>query len=725
MNHNEHQESITGIIERVTFHNPENGFCVLRTKVKGHKDLVTIVGYLSSVTPGEYIKADGNWHNDKNHGLQFKATRINPAPPTTLEGIEKYLSSGLIKGVGPSTAKRLIDAFGENVLDVIENKPHLLESVEKLGKARISVIVQNWQEQKIIRDIMFFLQSHGLGVARANRIYKTYGDQAIKIVSENPYRLAKDIHGIGFLSADKIAANLGIEKNSLIRARAGVNYTLLETTQEGNCGLPYDIMVESASKLLEIEETTVKAAIECEIQAGSLVADDLGGIKTIFLNTYYLYEKQIAQFLIRFAKSKISWDKIDFNYTIPWVEKMLSIELASSQKLAIEQSLSNRVQVITGGPGTGKTTLINSLLAILRRQNASIKLCAPTGRAAKRLSETTGLEAFTIHRLVGIDPASRQYKHHEYNRLECDYLVIDEASMVDVALFYALLKALPDNTGLLIVGDVDQLPSVGAGQVLRDIIDAGVIPTVRLTEIFRQAKTSNIIANAHLVNKGVIPNLETQGESDFYFINSETGEEIISRIIHLIRDRVPRKFQFDPINHIQVLAPMQRGGVGVKSLNIELQKALNPNYTKGIEKYGQIFAIGDKVMQTENDYNKEVYNGDIGIITSMNNDNQEIIIKFYDREVIYDYTDLDQITLAYATTIHKSQGSEYPVVIIPLTTQSYTMLKRNLVYTAITRGKNLVIIIGQKKALAIAVKNNQGLLRYSKLKEWLLLFNLN
>ena len=720
------KEFLDGIVERVTFHNAENGFGVLRVKAKGHKDLITVIGSTPSVSPGEYIKCSGTWHNDLNHGLQFKADFLKALPPNTLEGIEKYLGSGLIKSIGPHFAKKLVKAFGEQVFEVIEQQAHLLSTIEGIGKIRATTICDNWKGQKVVREIMIFLQSHGVTTTKATRIYKTYGDNAIEVVSENPYRLAKDIYGIGFISADKIAGNLGIKKDSLIRAQAGVNYVLLEATSDGNCGLPSDIMIENTIKLIEIDESIVKAAIAKEIELGSLTKNNLNGIETIFLTSYYLYEKNIARMLLSFIKDKVPWDKIDTNIAIPWVEKKLNIQLAVTQKIAIEQTLNNKVMVITGGPGTGKTTLVNSILSILKAKKLRIKLCAPTGRAAKRLSESTNLEAITIHRLLELDPAQGKFKYNEERKLECDYLVIDEMSMVDVQLFYSLLKALPLNLALLLVGDVDQLPSVGAGQVLKDIIDSEVIPTVRLTEIFRQAKTSSIVTNAHLINKGQLPDLTTpRQESDFYFIPAEPGDDIIQKIINLVRDRIPNKFNFNPVNDIQVLTPMQRGGSGVRSLNIELQKALNHNYTSGIEKYGQIFAVNDKVMQTENDYDKEVYNGDIGSIKKIDQEEQEVVINFDNRDVTYDYTDLDQITLAYATTIHKSQGSEYPVVIIPLTMQSFMMLKRNLVYTAITRGRNLVIIVGQKKALAIAVRDNKGLMRYTKLREWLCLLTNN
>jgi len=721
MKYQDTKEHLSGTIERITYHNSDNGFCVIRVKVKGHKDLVTVTGNVPSISAGEYIKCSGIWHNDRNHGKQFKADFLKSLPPETLEGIERYLGSGLIKGIGVHFAKKLVSAFGDKVFEVIENNPDLLSTLGGIGKIRAQSICRNWQDQKIIREIMVFLQSHGVGTTRATRIYKTYGEKAIEVVSQNPYQLAKDIRGIGFVSADTIAGNLGIAKDSLVRARAGLAHVLLEATSDGHCGLPKEILIQNSAKLLEIEKDLIELAIAEEIELKSLVAGTLNNINTIFLASYYVYEKNIAKILLNLAKSSVSWDKTDTTTIIPLVEEELNIKLAESQKLAIDKALDNRLMVITGGPGTGKTTLVNSLLKTLAAKKLNIKLCAPTGRAAKRLSESTGLEATTIHRLLEIDPAYGGFKRNEEFPLLCDYLVIDETSMVDVPLFYSLLKALPLNSALLLVGDVDQLPSVGAGQVLKDIISSKVISTVQLTEIFRQAATSNIITNAHLVNQGILPNTQaSREESDFYFIEAEPGDDIINKIITMVQDRIPKKFNLNPVHDIQLLCPMQRGGAGARSLNIELQKVLNPNHTDGIVKFGQIFAIGDKVMQTENNYDKEVYNGDIGIIRTINEQDQEIVINFYNRDVTYDYTDLDQITLAYATTIHKSQGSEYPAVIIPITMQSYMMLRRNLIYTAITRGKKLVVIIGQKKALAMAIKDNTSSRRYSKLREWLI-----
>ena len=719
MKHQNDKEYLSGTIERITYHNADNGFCVIRVKVKGHKDLVTVTGNVPSVSAGEYIKCSGIWHNDRNHGKQFKADFLKSVPPDTLEGIEKYLGSGLIKGIGPHFAKKLVIVFREKVFEILEHQPDLLSTIEGIGKIRAKSIRTNWQDQKIIREIMVFLQSHGVGTTRATRIYKTYGDKAIEIVSKNPYQLAKDIRGIGFISADTIAGNLGIAKDSLDRARAGVSHVLLEATSQGHCGLPKETLIENSQKLLDIEKNLIEAAILEEIKQQGLTLDYLDQELTIFLTSYYIYEKQIAQILLKLVKLPILLDNCDVAESITKVETDLNIQLASNQKEAIKIASQNRIMVITGGPGTGKTTLVKSLLKVISTQKLKIKLCAPTGRAAKRLSESTGYEATTIHRLLEIDPFSGGFKRDEKNPLFCDYLVVDESSMVDIPLFYSLIKALPPHASLLLVGDVDQLPSVGAGQALKDIIESGVIPTVHLTEIFRQAADSDIILNAHRVNKGLIPNLTPKEGSDFYFVEAEPGDDIINKIITMVKDRIPKRFNLNPIQDIQLLCPMQRGGAGARSLNIELQKVLNPNHTNGIVKFGQIFAVGDKIMQTENNYDKEVYNGDIGIIKAINEQDQEIIINFYNRDVNYDYTDLDQITLAYATTIHKSQGSEYPAVIIPITMQSYMMLRRNLIYTAITRGKKLVVIIGQKKALAMAVKDTTSSHRYSKLREWL------
>lgn len=714
------KEYLSGNIERITYHNEDNGFCVLRVKVKGHQDLVTVTGSSPTLSVGEYIKCSGIWHNDRNYGKQFKADFLKALPPDTLEGIEKYLGSGLIKGIGPHFAKKLVSEFGDKVFSVIEETPELLVTLDGVGKVRANSICNNWKDQKVVREIVIFLQSHGVGTTRATRIFKTYGEDAISIVSRNPYQLAKDIRGIGFISADTIANNLGIEKNSLIRARAGLSYLLLEATSNGHCGLPQETLIENSINLLEIDKSLVDIAIEHEIAAKTIICDVIDDKTCVFLASYHFYEQQIAKLLLSIKNSTIDWGDNNALDLLPQIEKDLDIKLADNQKDAVVQALSEKLMVITGGPGTGKTTLVRTLLKILESKQLNIKLCAPTGRAAKRLSETTGLEATTIHRLLEIDQTQGGFKYNEDNKLACNYLIVDESSMIDVPLFHSLIKSLPGHAGLLLVGDVDQLPSVGAGQVLKDIIRSDVITTIKLTQIFRQAATSDIITNAHNINKGILPKLDNPVDgTDFYFIQAEPGDDIINKIITITSDRIPKKFKLDPIHDIQLLCPMQRGSSGARSLNVELQKVLNPNYSDGIVKFGQTFAVGDKVMQTENNYDKDTYNGDIGVIAGINQEEQEVVIKFYGNEVIYEYADLDQITLAYATTIHKSQGSEYPAIIVPITMQSYLMLKRSLIYTAVTRGKKLVIVIGQKKALAMAIKDAKSSNRYSKLKDWL------
>lgn len=722
-NNYDNKEEILGSVERITYHNVDNGFCVLRIKVKDHKDLVTVTGKIPNIVVGEYIKIIGNWHNDRNHGQQFKADIIKALPPNSIDAMEKYLGSGLIKGIGTHFAKKLIKIFGVDVFDVIEHKPQLLSTIGGIGRVRADSICRNWRGQKIVRDIMVFLQYHGVGTARATRIYKTYGDLAIEIVSENPYKLAEDIRGIGFVSADMIAKNIGIKADSIHRARAGINHILHDAASaKGHCGLPEEILIDNTKELLGISRELIIKAIEQELEIKSITRDIIANTTSIFLTTYYSWEKNIATILSALNQQSDPWNDVDESITIG-LEDKLGITLADSQKAAIAQALQSKVMVITGGPGTGKTTLLNSILTILDGKKLNIRLCAPTGRAAKRLTETTGFESLTIHRLLEVNPTSNSFRYNKENPLNCDYLIIDEVSMVDVLLFNALLQALPKSAALLLVGDVDQLPPVGAGQVLRDIIDSNTITTVKLTEIFRQSATSNIIKNAHRVNEGQLPDLQTIKDSDFYFINAEPGGDIINKIITLVKERIPNKFGFHPINDIQLLSPMQRGSSGVKALNTELQKVLNPNYEVGFFKFGHYLAMHDKVMQTVNNYDKEIYNGDIGIVKNINASEQEMVINFDNRDVIYDYADLDQITLAYAITIHKSQGSEYPVVIIPLTMQSYMMLKRNLLYTGITRGKKLVILIGQKKAVELASYDKTGLERYSKLKEWLILIN--
>ena len=714
------QEVLAGLVERVTFHNSDNGFCVLRAKARGHRDLVTVVGHAAIISAGEWITASGEWVNDHTHGQQFNARFIRTSAPTSIDGIEKYLGSGMIRGIGPVYAKKMVNAFGEKVFDIIEAEPERLREVTGIGLVRAKRITDAWAEQKIVREIMVFLHSHGVGTARAVRIYKTYGSDAVQVMTENPYRLARDIRGIGFKTADAIAMRLGVEKTAMIRVRAGISYALTEAMDDGHCGLPTADLVPLAEKLLEVGADLTRTALDLELADGTVIADSLGETNCIFLANLYRAEQAIAEKLLALYRAKLPWGSIDADKALPWIEQRIGIELAPSQKAAVRLALASKVLVITGGPGVGKTTIVNSILRILAAKAVKLLLCAPTGRAAKRLSETTGQEAKTIHRLLEVDPKGGGFKRNMENPLDCDLLVVDETSMVDVMLMHALLKALPDSAALLVVGDVDQLPSVGPGQILADMITSGAVPVVRLTEVFRQAAQSRIITNAHRINQGSIPDLgKPEGDSDFYFVQADDPETAVSRIIELVKTRIPQRFGLDPIRDIQVLCPINCGGVGARSLNIELQAALNPAGERKVERFGWTFAPGDKVMQIENDYDKEVYNGDIGYIADVDSEAGELTASFDGRAVTYGFGELDTLVPAYAATIHKSQGSEYPAVVIPVMTQHYTMLQRNLLYTGVTRGKKLVVLVGQKKAVAIAVRNSSGRRRWSKLNEWL------
>ena len=716
------REPLSGLVERVTFHSPDTGFCVLRVKVRGHRELVTVLGSAASIQPGEFIQASGRWDNHREHGIQFRTTFLKVMPPSSLEGIEKYLGSGMIKGIGPHFAKKLVTAFGEEVFDVIETAPERLSTLNGIGPKRVERITAGWADQKAIREIMVFLQSHGVGTARAVRIYKTYGADAIPLVSENPYRLARDIRGIGFLTADQIAEKLGIEKTAMIRARAGIAYTLTEAVSEGHCGLPVDDLMPMAEKLLEIPADILRDALQQELQDQTVVADTIGERRCIFLGHLWNAEKVVAERLNALATGRSSWPDIDAGKAIPWVEHKLRVTLAEGQREAVKRAVSSKTLVITGGPGVGKTTLVNAILRILVVKGVSVALAAPTGRAAKRLSESTGMEAKTIHRLLEVDPRHGGFKRDSDHPLDCDLLVVDETSMVDIPLMASLMQALPNRAALMVVGDVDQLPSVGPGQVLADIIDSGAVPVARLTDIFRQAAESQIVTNAHRVNSGYMPNLDVtrSDASDFYFVEAHDPDDGVSKIVEIVKNRLPRRFGFDPIKDIQVLCPMNRGGLGARALNVDLQKALNPPVDEVfIERFGFTYRVGDKVMQTDNDYDKDVFNGDIGYVRRIDPDAQALVIEFDDKPVEYQFGELDEVALAYAVSIHKSQGSEYPAVVIPMMMQHYMMLRRNLLYTGITRGRKLVVLVGQKQAVAIAVKGKVETRRWSKLAEWL------
>jgi exodeoxyribonuclease V alpha subunit len=712
------KESISGLIERVTYFNEESGFVVLRVKVQGRRDLLTVVGKSVSANVGEWVKAEGVWARDREHGLQFKAERLVCTPPTNIEGIEKYLASGMMKGIGPVYAKKMVAKYGEKIFDIIETASAKLESIDGIGPGRRRKIKDAWQEQKVVRKIMVFLHSNGVSTSRAVRIYKTYGEEAIEKVQNNPYILARDIRGIGFKSADQIAQKLGIPEDSLHRAQAGLNHVLIEATGNGHCALPEDLLIRQATELLAVDESIPRDGLNQALNAGDVIREAIGEDELIFLPALKKAEEYIAQRILTQSGQPSSYPKIDFNRAIAWVQEANKLQLAASQMEAIRCALDNRVVIITGGPGVGKTTIIQSILKILHAKRVTFALCAPTGRAAKRMTESTGHEAKTIHRLLEVNPRNGRFKHDEQSPLEEKLLVVDECSMVDIPLMHHLLKALPEDGHLLLVGDVDQLPSVGPGSVLKDLIQCGSTSVVRLQEIFRQAAGSRIITNAHRINQGQMPMIEEDSSlSDFYFIDREEPERAAATLVQMVRDRIPTKFQMHPILDIQVLCPMNRGSLGVRELNLTLQNALNPLRHGDVvaEKFGWQFRVRDKVIQTENNYDKEVFNGDIGQIVSIDSIEKELKIQFDQRKVTYDFGELDELSLAYAITIHKSQGSEFPVVVMPVATQQYMLLQRNLVYTGVTRGRKLVVIIGQKKALGMAVNNSKNAFRYSGL----------
>lgn len=794
------QTALHGQVERITYADDAGGYVVVKVRVKGRSDLVTVVGAFPCPRPGETVRFGGTWQSHAKYGEQFRADRMETTAPATVTGMEKYLGSGLVKGIGPVMAGRIVRAFGMDTLGVIEETPERLLDIEGIGEKRLARITGAWAEQKEIRNVMLFLQSHGVSAGFAVKIFRQYGNAALALLRENPYRLATDIWGIGFLTADRIASRLGFLENSPLRLEAGVLHVLHTLADEGHVYCPRDVLVKTCLDVLgekrrkdegvagapespesgagpdgsargwpegvsaeraegmdgadavsgEATAKDILRAIAAATAANRLVVDahtpergtpEEGALSeessfprelsangweepapAVYLVKYHTCEEGIAAGLLGLCRCGASPEGEFPPAAVEAVLRRLPITLAEAQRDALRMALGSRVSIITGGPGTGKTTILKVLLELFAVRGRTVLLAAPTGRAAKRMAEATGREAKTIHRLLEYAPSRGAFSRNASRPLECDLLVVDEASMIDTVLMYHLVMAVPPGTSLLLVGDIHQLPSVGAGNVLSDLIRSGAFPVTTLTEIFRQARESRIVLNAHRINAGKMPRAESTGEelTDFYFIEKEEPERVADIIVALVRNRIPRRFGLDPVEDIQVLTPMHRGVVGAGNLNLVLQKALNPrslDAEAGFLRGGRVFAEGDKVMQIRNNYDKEIFNGDMGRIVRLDREEQTVTVRVEGRDVPYDFSEMDELVHAYAVSVHKSQGSEYPAVVIPLLTQHYMLLQRNLLYTAVTRGKKLVVLVGTRKALAIAVRNDRREKRYSLLTE--------
>lgn len=698
------------VVERITYQNAENGYSVMKVKVKGYDDLVTLVGNLLEVPAGSVLLCEGEWRVDKRYGQQFQCETWEEVMPATAYGIEKYLGSGLVKGIGPKFAKLIVGHFGTNTIEVIETDIERLYEVPGIGKKRVEKISESWEKQKDIKNVMLFLQGFGVSTAYAAKIYRQYGKESIDKVKENPYRLADDIWGIGFKTADGIARKMGYEMNDERRLRSGLIYTLNQLADEGHCYAEEEQLTATARQLLEADEECIRTAMTHAIETEDLRLDGTG----IYLPPFYYAECGTANRLSTLVHTKEVGSIFTARFDLAKLQRETGIEYDEVQVEAIRQAIVSKVMVLTGGPGTGKTTTTKAIIAALQSAGMRILLASPTGRAAKRMSEATGMEAKTIHRLLEYNPQDG-YKRNDENPLEGDALIVDECSMIDIFLMNNLTKALPTTMRLVLVGDIDQLPSVGAGNVLRDIIDSGVIPVVRLTRIFRQAQSSRIVMNAHAINRGCFPDISNGQHTDFFFMKQEEPEKVAETIVSLVRDRLPKAYR-QPTANIQVLTPMQRGVVGAANLNMALQQALNYN-TAALVRGGYTYKEGDRVMQLRNNYDKDVYNGDLGYVRSVDMEERTLTVDFDGQTVEYEASELDELTLAYATTIHKSQGSEYPIVVMPVLMTHYVMLQRNLIYTGITRAKKICVLVGQTKALAYTIHNMKVLKRNTRLKE--------
>lgn len=712
-------EEITGYIENIVFNQPDNGFTVARLKEKHKSPLTTIVGYMPSLHAGESVVCKGKWISHKSHGMQFEVQEHTVSSPTDVLGIQKYLESGLIRGIGPAFAQKIVDTFGEDTLQVIDNTPHRLREVPGLGIKKIQMIQECWVEQRSIRDVMIFLRGHGVSPSYAQKIFKHYGSKSIEKVQENPYQLARDINGIGFKTADQIAGRLGYTLEAPARIDAGIEHILWELSNDGHTCFPLLALIEKSKEILQVEEEPIKISLQKLVKEERLIHEQLiideEKVSLIWLRQLHQLELGVAKELLRLAKTSVALRAIDLDKAIEWVQEKLSIEFAPEQKIGVEKGVAEKVHIITGGPGTGKSTITNAILTITEKLTKKILLVAPTGKAAKRMTQITQKKAFTLHAALEYDFADTGFKRNQDNPLQCDLVIVDEASMIDTQLMYFFLRAIPDHARVIFIGDIDQLPSIGAGFVLKDIISSNIVGVTCLTQIFRQAKNSQIITNAHRINHGEFPLVNNADWSDFHFIEKNTPEEIQETILDYVKTKIPEKWKYDSVEDIQVLSPMKKGMIGTESLNEKLQHLLNPSMHP-FHRGGKRFHIHDKVMQIRNNYNKKVFNGDVGKVQYIDLEEQILSVSFYGKQVEYDFSELDELVLAYAVSIHKYQGSECPCIIIPMHTSHYKLLHRNLLYTGITRGKKRVILVGTKKAVAIAIHNNEVKKRYTGLK---------
>lgn len=708
---------LAGVVEKIIFSNQETGYAVARLLPDGGGQSAVIIGFLAGIKEGEHIRSFGSWEENRKFGLQFRVARCEFVPPTSERGIEKYLSSGLIKGIGPVMAERIVRHFGADTLKVIDEQPHRLREVEGIGRKTLKKIAAAWEEHRDQRETMIFMQSCGITPAYAARIIKEYGNSASRILKENPYRLMFDIQGIGFKLADSIAQKMGISKDSPERSAAGLLHILNEMAGEGHVYAPGDHLTAKCSEMLALPTSLIDAGSALLLSNRQIFVESTDGKDAVYLKPLYVAETGVASLLIRLQTSFQLMPAIVTGKAIEWFEKRNRLRFNPGQWQAIEKAINQKLLVITGGPGTGKTTIIRALVEILQAKKQRVQLAAPTGRAAKKMEEAAGIPASTIHRLLEFSPLRMSFVRDHNYPLECDVLIIDETSMLDIALLYHLLKAVPAEASMVFVGDSDQLPSVGPGNVLRDLVESGVVDVARLTEIFRQAEGSLIIDNAHRINRGEEPLFPAEGagnKSDFHFIERTTPEETASTIEALVADRIPSAFGMDPFVDIQVLSPMHKGTAGVSDLNVRLQRLLNPS-SQEITHGDRRFKLGDKVMQTRNNYDKDVYNGDLGLIVSINQESQQVTVDFDGRMVVYEFAELNELEPAYAISIHKSQGSEYRAVVVPVIPQHYILLQRNLIYTAVTRAKELVVLVGSLNALSMAIRNAAMQHRYSRL----------